>query len=176
VLYFPPISCGGEFAVKRSHIFLSIIAASIFLAFSFLPGCGGNEEIEIKLPQKTSSAGMVYMSGGVNMRGYYPVKDTDTLKSLIMAAGGVAPGADLKHLRLYIASESETAAPQKIDLNRAEAWLLAALPGIGEVTAGRIVEYRLRNGPFRNLEDLRRVEGIGQITLDKIKDLVTVSE
>jgi competence protein ComEA len=66
--------------------------------------------------------------------------------------------------------------PQKVDINRAEAWLLTGLPEIGTVTAGRIVAYREKNGPFRSINDLTRVEGIGKATFDKIKDLVTVSE
>jgi comEA protein len=65
--------------------------------------------------------------------------------------------------------------PQLIDINRAEAWPLAALPGIGNTYANNIVAYRQLNGPFRTVSDLLKVKGIGQTTLDKIKDLITVS-
>jgi competence protein ComEA len=55
-----------------------------------------------------------------------------------------------------------------INLNTATAEELAVLPGIGETLAGRIVEYREREGPFSCLEDLLDVPGIGESTLDKI--------
>ncbi len=104
----------------------------------------------------------------------YPVKPIRFI--VYQAAGGTSSGADLTQMRLYIPAAGEAAKPQKVDLNRAGAWLLEGLPEIGEVTAKRIVAYREQNGPFRSLNDLLRVEGIGQTTLTKIKDLITVSE
>ena len=62
--------------------------------------------------------------------------------------------------------------PQGVNLNTADAWLLEALPGIGPTLAGRIVDYR--NGPFKNVEELMMVEGIGQAKYDGLKDLVTL--
>ncbi|MDO8568153.1 MAG: ComEA family DNA-binding protein [Dehalococcoidales bacterium] len=63
---------------------------------------------------------------------------------------------------------------QKINLNRADAWLLAALPDIGQTRAQAIVNYRQKNGPFRSTNELLKVEGIGTAIYDKIKDLITV--
>ena len=60
--------------------------------------------------------------------------------------------------------------------NRAGAWLLAVLPGIGEVRAQAIVDYRLKNGPFLSIRELTRVEGIGTATYEDIKDLITVTD
>ena len=65
---------------------------------------------------------------------------------------------------------------QKIDLNRADLWLLESLPDIGEVRARAIIDYRLKNGPYRNISDLTRVPGISLSAFNKIKDLVTVAE
>lgn len=56
----------------------------------------------------------------------------------------------------------------RLDLNTASAEELARLPGIGEVLAARIVDYRNRYGPFQTPEDLLDVPGIGEATLDKI--------
>jgi len=50
------------------------------------------------------------------------------------------------------------------------------LPGIGEALAQRIVDYRTKNGPFRNIDELLKVPGIGTSVYDKIKNLITVSE
>ena len=60
------------------------------------------------------------------------------------------------------------------DINRADAEQLAALPGIGEVLAGRIVAYREENGSFLSTQELQNVEGIGEKRLDAILDLITV--
>lgn len=56
----------------------------------------------------------------------------------------------------------------------AEAWLLEALPGIGPALAQRIVDYRSVNGAFERVEDLKRVQGIGEQTYEALKDLITV--
>ena len=66
--------------------------------------------------------------------------------------------------------------PQKINLNRAEAWLLEALPEIGESRAQAIIDYREQNGPFHNINELIKVEGIGTATYEKIKDRITVAD
>lgn len=61
-----------------------------------------------------------------------------------------------------------------IDINRADAEQLTALPGIGEVLAGRIVAYREENGSFLSTQELQNVEGIGEKRLNAILDLITV--
>lgn len=61
-----------------------------------------------------------------------------------------------------------------IDINRADAEQLTALPGIGEVLAGRIVAYREDNGSFLSTQELQNVEGIGEKRLDAILDLITI--
>ncbi len=59
-----------------------------------------------------------------------------------------------------------------IDINRADTWELIALPGIGKVLADRIVEHRDKKGPFRSLEDLRGVRGIGRAKLEELESYV----
>lgn len=64
---------------------------------------------------------------------------------------------------------------QPVDLNTATAGQLEELPGIGPVTAGAIVEHRERVGPFRSVEALQDVSGIGPAKLGRIRDLVTAA-
>lgn len=64
---------------------------------------------------------------------------------------------------------------QRVDINRAEPWLLAALPEIGPTLAQRIVDYREKNGPFHSTSELMKVAGIGRDTFDTIKEMVTVA-
>jgi competence protein ComEA len=136
-----------------------------------------NQPVEIVLSQTEppEQSGELYIDGAVANPGIYPWQEGDTLQTILSDAG-VEPEADLSHIELYVPQAGETASLQKIDINRAEPWLLEALPGIGEVTAQAIVDYRNENGPFQRIEDLLKVKGIGEGTLNKIKDFITVSD
>ena len=57
----------------------------------------------------------------------------------------------------------------QVDVNRANWPEMIQLPGLGKVLAGRILANRQENGPFRQLEDLTRVSGIGPKTLERIR-------
>lgn len=65
---------------------------------------------------------------------------------------------------------------EKVNLNSASAEELVTLPGIGEVLAARIVAYREEYGPFRSLDDLKGVSGIGDKVVEEISDLVTLGD
>ena len=136
----------------------------------------GSQPIEISIPSGQELPGRIYIGGAVNNPGSYPVKAGDSLQDIIQAAGGTASNADLSSFKLYIPWLGEEIQPQKIDLNRAEAWLLEALPGIGEVRAQAIIDYRCQNGPFHNISELTKVEGIGITTYEQIKQLITVAD
>ena len=131
--------------------------------------------VEISIPPAQELQGEGYIGGAVNNPGFYPLKSSDSIEALIQAAGGVTSNADLTRLRIYIPGIEEEQ-PQKIDLNRAEAWLLKALPGIGEVRAQAIIDYRQQIGAFHNIRQLTEVEGIGAATYEQIKRLITVAD
>lgn len=61
-----------------------------------------------------------------------------------------------------------------VNINTADVDTLTALPGIGRVLAERIVAYRRQNGPFRAVEEIMKVEGIGEKKAEAILDLITV--
>lgn len=61
-----------------------------------------------------------------------------------------------------------------VNINTADADTLTALPGIGQVLAERIVAYRRQNGPFRAVEEIMKVEGIGEKKAEAILELITV--
>ena len=63
---------------------------------------------------------------------------------------------------------------KKININTATEEELDTLPGIGQATAQKIIEYRKENGKFSNIEDIKDVSGIGDSKFDKIKDLIEV--
>jgi competence protein ComEA len=68
-----------------------------------------------------------------------------------------------------------TATSTPVDLNTATAAQLESLPGIGAVTALRIVEHREKNGSFSKIEELMNVRGIGEKSFLTLKPLITVS-
>ncbi|MGB5925287.1 MAG: ComEA family DNA-binding protein [Dehalococcoidia bacterium] len=163
----------------RVYLFITVflliaaIAGGIMLAVQH----SRNRPVEIVLSQTEPPelSGDVYIGGAVANPGIYALREGDTLQTLLSDAG-TEPDADLSHIEIYIPQEGEEQSPQRIDINRAEPWLLEALPGIGEVSAQAIVNYRTENGPFRRIEDLFNVSGIGPATFEKIKDFVTVSD
>jgi competence protein ComEA len=67
------------------------------------------------------------------------------------------------------------AAPAVVNLNTATAEQLDTLPGIGAKVAARIIEYRQKNGPFKKIEDLMNVRGIGEKNFLKIRNRLTVA-
>ena len=62
----------------------------------------------------------------------------------------------------------------KVNINTADEAALKSLKGIGEKKAKAIIEYRQKNGPFKTVDDLGKVKGIGDKRLGKLKDQVTV--
>jgi comEA protein len=72
-----------------------------------------------------------------------------------------------------VVTDNQVAAPQPaVNVNTANANELEALPGIGEVKAAAIIEWRSANGPFQALSDLDAVPGIGPATLAKLEPVV----
>jgi len=72
------------------------------------------------------------------------------------------------------ATTGSGAAAAKVNVNTGGMDQLAALPGIGEVIAKAIVDFRKMNGPFRSAEDLLQVKGIGEKKLEAIRSLITL--
>ena len=160
-----------------------------------------DQEASERTATPTSAAFIVaYVSGAVRAPDVYQLPVGARVKDLVLAAGGLsddadierinlaAPIADGQHVRVpWIGDTTIVAAATTgesgagagsgglLDLNRATAAELDALPGIGKVLAGRIVEWREREGPFQSVDDLGKVEGIGPALLAKLATLVTVA-
>jgi len=69
---------------------------------------------------------------------------------------------------------AKPASTSTVNLNTATTADLEALPGIGAKTAARIVEYRQKNGPFKKVEELMNVRGVGEKNFLKLKPQITV--
>ena len=127
----------------------------------------------------------VHVSGAVRMPGLVRLPAGSRVADAVAAAGGVLPDADLQTTNLaatlrdadhiVVAAVGDgVGAPIStgIDLNRSGASDLESLPGVGPVLAGRIVAYRELNGPFRTVEDLLDVPGIGEAKLAQMRDAI----
>ncbi|MBN2186723.1 MAG: ComEA family DNA-binding protein [Dehalococcoidia bacterium] len=152
---------------------VAVVVGGVVLALNH----SKNQPVEIDLSQTGTPelSGEVYIGGAVANPGIYPVREGDTLQDILLDAG-IEAGADLSDIKIYIPAEGEGQPPQKVDINRAEPWLLQALPDIGKTRAKAIEDYREENGPFKRIEDLLQVEGIGEGTFEKIRDYITVSD
>lgn len=137
------------------------------------------DEIVISPP---SSRICVYVEGEVVNPGIYTLEQGDKVVDAVEAAGGFTADADRGTVNLaaglrdgeqfHIYKMGDV--PQKVNINTAEVWLLGSLPGIGETLAQRIVDYRIVNGYFQSIDDLKQVDGIGASVFEKIKDKITV--
>ena len=133
------------------------------------------EELVLSQAALPRPGGEIYIGGAVANPGIYPLREGDTIAGLLSDAG-VEAGAEPSFVKLYVSQEEERQSPQEVDINRAGVWLLKALPGIGEDRAGAIVAYREENGEFQRIEDLLKVEGIGEGTFAAIKDNITEAD
>ena len=80
------------------------------------------------------------------------------------------------YLVLFFLLFFATAAFAKININTATAQELTALPGIGQAKAEALVQHRVANGPFKTVDELNDVKGIGNKILENIKNEVTVDK
>jgi competence protein ComEA len=159
-------------AVVILLLIVIIVVGSLLIWSKYNPG----RPVEITLSPSPEISGQISVTGGVNVPGIFSLKAGDSIDALLQAAGGTTTAADLNRIKLHIPYMDEADMPQKVDLNRAEVWLLQALPGIGETRAQAIVDYRQQNGQFKHVSEITSVEGIGTVTYEKIKHLVTVSD
>ena len=100
----------------------------------------------------------------------------DGSRVAVPRVGAPAPGVDPAAVS-GAGTDGAGAAPSAsapVDLNTATAEQLETLPGVGPATAAAIIADRVAHGPFRSVNDLGRVRGIGDAKLAQLRDLVTV--
>jgi len=94
----------------------------------------------------------------------------------IAVFAGAAPGASAQQQKSSArASAAKPASGAVVNINSASAGELESLPGIGAKTAARIIEYRQKNGPFKKIEELMNVRGVGEKNFLKLKPQIAVA-
>ena len=152
---------------------IAVIIVTVFVAWSrYRPSL----PVEILLPPEQEISGNINISGAVANPGIYQFSGGDSIRALIQSAGGVTSNGKPDNLQLAVPAADVTSTPQKININRAEAWLLEAIPGIGPTKSKAIIDYREKNGFFRSVDELIKVEGISAKLLEQIKPFITVAD
>lgn len=145
----------------------------------------------------TTARLVVSVVGKVAEPGLVTVDEGARVADALEAAGGATGGANLATINLarklsdgeqiYVdvpvpagmteaaAARRDGATKSRVDLNAATAAELRELPGVGEVTAQRILEWRAEHGGFTGVEQLREVSGIGEQRLADLRERVTVA-
>jgi competence protein ComEA len=181
---------------RPQKIALSIIAAIMLVLSIFIVVRGNTEANAVPeiIPITIAEPEIfVDVTGAVNKPGVYLLTGRSRVIDAIKAAGDSAPGADLSTINLarvlndgeqiYVDSTvvnssgqqvSKKVASGPININRATLRQLDALDGIGPVIAGRIIEYRKKNGSFLTIDDLQKVSGIGAAKFAQIKSKVRI--
>ena len=142
------------------------------------------QSLFLKLGMFTATMGVVFWIGWTLPTSFERAQDL-AVNSPEGAQAEMAPGSGRATAArgspvTSLPGQSPTAAPKRsrtglLDLNRATAQDLDALPGIGPKLAERIVEYRQSVGAFRSLDELRAVKGIEKKKFERIRPLVTVA-
>lgn len=197
-LAFLWLTCGGASGhqAKASYADLEQINTE------WTSGSSSDREIAPSLPSSSQEI-MVDVKGAVQQPGVYNLKMGSRVTDAIAAAGGMTEEADTKSINLaaglddeavvYVARAEENisvldegqgqgnqASPKsqqekgKINLNKATSEELQTISGIGAKRAEDIINYRESKGGFQSVDDLKNVSGIGDKTLEKIRDSVYV--
>lgn len=146
---------------------------------------------------------IVDVKGAIKQPGVYHSNQNERVIDVIGRAGGLTDNADQTQVNfaahvqdemvIYIPAKGEVAAGSpgnssvsigttngagaqdgKININKADENELQNLPGIGPSKAASIIQYRQENGLFQNIEDLKKISGIGDKTFEKLKDSISV--
>jgi competence protein ComEA len=152
----------------------------------------------VRASKRSMSVLVVHVVGAVRRPGLYRLREGARVADAVARAGGAERGAQLAGLNLaaplvdgvqVLVPEAPVAeaaggaavtgpadpgaAAPKPSLSSATLEELDALPGVGPITAQRIVDFRTEHGPFRSVDDLDAVPGIGPTRIEQLRDLVT---
>ena len=178
--------------VSRRQALVLAAAALALLAVAgrTLAGAGAASEQPsqalVAEPAAAAPKLVVHVAGAVRRPGLYRLVEGKRVADAVARAGGATAPADTAAINLAapladgmqvlvprrVAGGGGKAAGGRVSLNSATAAELDALPGIGPVTAQKILDYRAEHGGFRSVEDLDAIPGIGPARVEQLRDVV----
>ena len=185
-------------AAHRLSLSLALVVVALLGAGAYLGSRQNESPLVIAIPTQAASAGgpRAFISGEVTRPGVYLFEQGDRVEQLVALAGGFTAEANVDAVNLALRLKDEqqvqvprlapTAAAQAaspgtgsgesrlVNLNTASGPDLEALPGIGPVTAQRIIDHRTQVGPFSSPEEIHTLKIVNSSTFEKIRDRVTV--
>jgi competence protein ComEA len=180
---------------RRALLAVVVLIALLVLAGrSFLRPSRASVPPPIRVARAPARATAIYVDvvGAVRRPGLYRVRDGARVADALARAGGVTPKAQLElvNLAARVADGEQVVVPRRgavaavpaaggsaeprgpVHLNSATVEQLDELPGVGPVTAQKIVDYRQEHGGFKNVDELDAVPGIGPARLADLRELV----
>lgn len=170
--------------------FLGVASLVAVLALSLFAWMDSREVPVISFAATPRAELAIDIRGAVSTPGVVYVDPGDRLIDVVNQAGGLTPNADLSLINLSTrvtdgqlivlptistGTEGDGSTNDRININTATAEELTQLPGIGDVLAARIVNYREANGPFQSIDELVNVEGISANKVEELRPFVRVS-
>jgi competence protein ComEA len=190
----------AELALDRRRIVVAAIALVVLLGLAgrFLLRSGGSSippPIRVAAPTQTAPRAQLFVDvvGAVRRPGLYRLREGSRVADAVTRAGGPTRAAQLELLNLAarIADGEQIVVPRRgppalggggtigggspsgpVHLNSATLEQLDALPGVGPVTAQKILDYRQQHGAFGSVEELDAIPGIGPARLSQLQGLV----
>ena len=158
----------------------------LIIILFLLSGCS-KPEVNITndlLQEENSEIIYVELKGKVSFPGIYEINNSKYLYEIIEMAGGLLDSADVENINLVqlinvscsitIPEKVKIEKPALININYASLEQLITLPGIGQVLAEKIIEYRKTKGLFLTIEQIKEIPGIKDSVFNQIKDRITI--
>ena len=175
---------------RRALVLAAAALALLAVAGRTLGGAGAAAEQPQALVAEPAAAApplTVHVAGAVRRPGLYRLAEGKRVADAVARAGGATAPADTAAINLAapLADGMQVLVPRRVpgaagksvggrvSLSSATAAELDELPGIGPVTAQKILDYRAEHGGFRSVDDLDAISGIGPARIEQLRDVVS---